>query len=178
MLNLQDDSGALANRFIICPFNKSFLGKEDHSLETRLMAEIPGIINRCIVALKRLQSRGRFVEPTAAQQWRDDVQDRANPLAPFMREHCQIVDGERVHADQVLTLYKQWCIAEGMRPVTRTAFFRMFNLALPINVEHRKSLKIDGVNRTGYMGLKLCNDAAEKLQQVIAASNVAMFKQS
>ncbi len=42
---LTDNSGALANRFVVLMTQRSFLGQEDHELQSRLEREYPGILN-------------------------------------------------------------------------------------------------------------------------------------
>ncbi|EHE7897952.1 hypothetical protein J0V14_004797 [Vibrio parahaemolyticus] len=160
VLNLQDDSGALAGRFLICPFNKSFLGQEDTTLKARLMAELPGIINRCIVALRRLNARGKFVEPSIAQSFRDDVNDRANPLFPFIREKVTIDASERVPASQLYNAYCQWCVGERSRPLTNQAFKRALLQACP-SVTYSASLRIEGKKSSGYTGVTCADPLVE-----------------
>ncbi|EGQ8195817.1 TPA: bifunctional DNA primase/polymerase [Vibrio parahaemolyticus] len=170
VLNLQDDSGALAGRLIICPFNKSFYGNEDTTLKARLIAEIPGIINRCIVALRRLNARGRFVEPEAAQQWRDDVQDRANPLFPFIREKVTIDVKERVPASQLYSAYRSWCVSNGSRPLTGQAFKRALLGAVP-SATHSRGMRIDGKVTTGYVGVTCADPLTELFSNAQAVNS-------
>ena len=42
---LVDASGALAKRFVVLTMQRSFLGREDHGLTGKLLAELPGILN-------------------------------------------------------------------------------------------------------------------------------------
>ena len=55
-----DASGALANRFEIFPFTKTFAGREDKGLTNRLSPEISGILNWAIEGLRRLQKQDGF----------------------------------------------------------------------------------------------------------------------
>ena len=62
---LADASGALANRFIVLTMQNSFLGNEDPGLTSRLLRELPGILNWAREGYLRLQERGYFVQPQA-----------------------------------------------------------------------------------------------------------------
>lgn len=63
---IADASGALASRFIVLRCSESFLGREDHGLEQKLLAELPAILKWSLEGLDRLTARGRFVQPQSA----------------------------------------------------------------------------------------------------------------
>lgn len=77
---LLDASGALASRFIILMFTKSFYGKEDHGLTDRLTGELPGILNWSIAGWDRLQERGRFVSPKSSDEATTDLENLGSPI--------------------------------------------------------------------------------------------------
>lgn len=55
-----DPSRALDSRLIVLRTTRSFLGVEDTTLTSKLIEELPGILNWAIAGLQRLTSRGRF----------------------------------------------------------------------------------------------------------------------
>jgi hypothetical protein len=55
-----DPSGALKRRLIVLRTEQSFFGNEDIHLTSKLLKELPGILNWSIEGLKRLWSRGHF----------------------------------------------------------------------------------------------------------------------
>jgi hypothetical protein len=57
---LLDNSGALANRFIVLVLERSFYGREDPALANRLLGELPGILNWAMEGYRRLRARGHF----------------------------------------------------------------------------------------------------------------------
>lgn len=57
---LLDNSGALANRFIVLVLERSFYGREDPALTNRLLGELPGILNWAMEGYRRLRARGHF----------------------------------------------------------------------------------------------------------------------
>jgi len=61
--NFGTNTGAMATRLLILPFDVSFAGREDRGLTDKLIAELPGILNWCLAGLDRLRARGDFAEP-------------------------------------------------------------------------------------------------------------------
>ena len=55
---LPDASAALRSRMLLIPFEVSFEGREDHDLQGRLLAEIPGITNWALEGLGDLRRLG------------------------------------------------------------------------------------------------------------------------
>jgi hypothetical protein len=53
-----DATGVIVDRFIPIQYRRSFADRPDTGLTPKLLAELPGILNRLIVALARLRARG------------------------------------------------------------------------------------------------------------------------
>jgi putative DNA primase/helicase len=124
--NLHDASGALPNRFIILETIKSFFGREDLELYDRLATELPGILNWALDGWLRLQERGHFVQPTAAQPLRDELDSMANPLLDFIREACSLPKAGEVFSEEVNVLhrcYTYWCRWRNEPPTLRPNIF-------------------------------------------------------
>jgi putative DNA primase/helicase len=80
--SLSDGSGALAGRFIILIMTKSFFGKEDPALTSKLLTELPGILNWSIEGYpppQVLQIVGRLYHLVLAFPYVGDI---ANGRAP------------------------------------------------------------------------------------------------
>ena len=71
---LTEGSGALANRYIILIFLRSFLGREDPMLTDKLRTELQGILNWAIVGYRRLRDRGHFVQPANARELIEQIE--------------------------------------------------------------------------------------------------------
>jgi phage/plasmid-associated DNA primase len=84
--NLRDASGVQPTRFIKLEFKQSFYGHEDIELRNKLSSELPGIANRCLAALRRLNERGRFIQPTAGRALEQAIENLTNPFAAFMHD--------------------------------------------------------------------------------------------
>ncbi len=110
----KDTSGALANRMIILPLSVSFLAREDPSLGTRLLAERPGILAWAIAGWKRLNERGRFVQPVSAQTLLEELTDLSSPIGHFVRESCRVGSASlRTPRKELYDTYLKWCVGKG-----------------------------------------------------------------
>ena len=66
----RDSSGAISNRMLILQMTESFLGREDHTLDRRLAAELSGILLWALEGLDRLMRNGRFTVPAVVSRRR------------------------------------------------------------------------------------------------------------
>jgi putative DNA primase/helicase len=72
MQDLRDSTGALASRFCFLVTTQTFLGREDHHLESKLLTELPGIFNWAMDGLKRMRKRGYIKDHPTGIECRDD----------------------------------------------------------------------------------------------------------
>lgn len=112
-----DESGALAARQVAILFDRSFEGKEDQSVEDRLMTELPGIANWAIEGLRRLRANSyRF---TVSERGREAVAEVRRNTSPALRfaEDCLVVTGnpqDIVLQDDIYAAYGDWAAREGL----------------------------------------------------------------
>ena len=145
-----DSSGALAGRFIILRLAKSFYGQEDPGLTEKLLAELPGILLWALEGWRRLQARGRFVQPASVADAIQELEDLASPVGAFVRECCETGPGHRVWCDDLYREWQTWCDREGRTLKTSAATFgRDLASAMPGVVRRRSS-----ANRF-YEGIRL-----------------------
>lgn len=112
MPNVMDDSDAFASRFVHIMFNVSFYGREDHSLDDRLAAELPGIVAWGLRGLARLnENKGRFTKST-----RHIVADRQLGLSvanvpAWFGERVEVTGDpdDQVSAADLRFDYETWC---------------------------------------------------------------------
>jgi len=154
-----DGMDALANRYLILPFNKSFAGKEDPLLATKLKAEMSGIFNRALEGLIDLGTTGHFVEPEASKPKREETLMIQNPEAFFNQKfliHTKD-ESDRVAIREVYDAYCQFCHEMDKKPADKKWFGRRLNE----NVDELKVgrlLKEDGRHKA-YIGLKVNYEA-------------------
>jgi putative DNA primase/helicase len=127
-----DASGALPSRFMILQFRQSFYGKEDHGLEKKLLAELPGILNWSIEGWKRLRDRGRFVQPESSTEAVQDMEDLASPIGAFVRDRCAVGADKSEWVEVLYAAWRGWCESEGRdHPGTVQSFSRDLKAFVP-----------------------------------------------
>jgi putative DNA primase/helicase len=128
---LYDKAGALASRFIIIRMKFSAFGKEDVNLRQRLMNELPGIFNWAIEGLKRLQTRGKFVQPKTGVDALADLVALSSPISAFVRDRCIVVSGKTVTTTEIFAAWVKWCEeTEYARPGNIQTFGRLLHSAV------------------------------------------------
>ena len=151
---LGDSSGALAGRMILLRLTQSFYGREDPGLTDRLLTELPGVLLWAIEGWRRLRKRGRFVQPTAADEMLGELNDLASPVSAFLRECCNIGPEYEVQRESLYDSYCEWAKEHGRQHVEDlVGFGRALRAALPdlSNPQHR----IDGKPARFYGGVGL-----------------------
>jgi hypothetical protein len=155
---LIDASGASVSRFITLQTTKSWLGKEDHGLEKRLMAELPGILLWAIGGWQCLRERGRFLQPQSAAEVIDDMNDLASPISAFIRDCCRVGPNEMVEKDSLFAAWRQWCERQGRGQFVGTlqSFSRDVRAAVPGLRGVR--LRVEGGRSNAFGGVALKAD--------------------
>lgn len=147
---LNDASGALASRFVVMVLRKSFFGREDPGLTARLLNELPGILNWAIEGWRRLRERGYFVQPAAASQAVEELEDLGSPIGAFLRDRCVVATGASVTADKLFVEWEAWCLEQRRdHPGDKATFGRNLHAALP-GVERKQRRKKDGEGTERY----------------------------
>lgn len=151
---INDSSGALPSRFIVFNLTESFLGREDHELENKLIRELPGILNWAIGGWRLLQEVGRFEQPASALDAVRELEDLSSPIGAFIREECVVEHGAAVKIADIFAAWKAWCTRHGWdRTTTVQSFGRDLRAA-------RQGIK-SGQQRDGmevsrhYLGIRL-----------------------
>ncbi|MCA9220629.1 MAG: hypothetical protein KDA71_09900, partial [Planctomycetales bacterium] len=112
-----DESGALANREIPIEFDRSFFGKEDTRLGEKLRAELPGIANMAIAALRDLRANGgRFTIGRAGKAVIRDIERNTSPALRFAGDCLQITGDadDFIPHDAVFERYEAWAGEESL----------------------------------------------------------------
>jgi putative DNA primase/helicase len=128
---IKDASQALASRFMILTLENSFFGREDLTLESRLRAELPGILNWSLRGLARLQKRGYFIMPESSQDALQALEDLSSPVGAFVRAWCETGTGKRVNTKVLFGAWKAWAEARGERAGSDAVFGKNLRAAAP-----------------------------------------------
>lgn len=154
-----DGMDALANRYLILPFNKSFAGKEDPRLAQKLLEEMSGIFNRALEGLMGLGSTGYFIEPKASQPKREESMMIQNPEAFFNRKFLIHTGDEddRVAIREVYDAYTQFCHEIDRKPSDKKWFSRRLGEQVD-DLKVGRLLKGEGRHKA-YIGVKVDYEA-------------------
>lgn len=116
MPHTRDFSDALFRRALVIPFNRTFKAgvDADPNLKTKLLEELPGIMNLALVAFGQVIVRHNFTEPQscvdAKQEWRLE----ADQVAQFTGEKC-VMDAEAaIRSGDLYNEYRTWCDDAGI----------------------------------------------------------------
>jgi putative DNA primase/helicase len=152
-----DSSGAIATRMVIIQLNRSFLNREDRSLESRLMPDMPGILNWALAGLDRLIANGRFTVPESAQAASTMMMDLASPVSAFVRERCEVGPDKTVGRDLAYLDWKMWAEANGHHAGAKITFGRSLHAAVP--GLGRADIRVGDKRVHGYRGVGLLSEA-------------------
>lgn len=151
---LTDSSGAMASRFISLKMKKSFLDDEDTDLSSRLIAELPSILNWSIEGWKRLNERGCFVKPQSSMNTAKKILELGSPIKSFIEECCSVGAGEEVVIKELFEAWQEWCLKAGKDYDGKIQQFgREFGDIYPEIEKDRKTL--DGKRLRSYLGISL-----------------------
>ena len=84
--SFHDTCGALYSRLLVLPFDKSFVGREDRELLTKLLAEISGIANWALDGLRRLRANKRFSETPRGGELISRFRRNSSDAVAFMQD--------------------------------------------------------------------------------------------
>ena len=151
---IADSAGALTSRFIVVRFRQSFLGREDHDLEPRLITELPSIMNWAMVGYRRLMNRGRFIQPDSSKESLEDMQAVGSPVSAFVKEKCEVAPAFVVPVDRLYQAWGEWCKANDRHTGTKAVFGAALKAAYP-SIHKERPRKGVNLRYHNYEGIKL-----------------------
>lgn len=112
---VDDDTHAFWRRMIVLSFNvRVEEGKKDPNLLDKLMAERPGILNRALEALRRLEARGKFDMPATVASVEAEWERKSNSLKWFLRDRCARSPTSWVTKQDFMVAYSEFCQEQGV----------------------------------------------------------------
>ena len=156
---LPDQSGALASRFLVWRFTRSFLGQEDLGLDARLAAELPGILLWAIEGWKRLRKRGHFLQPPSGRALVDEVRDISSPIGAFIRERVKVEVGATTDVADLFAEWVRWCEGKKRQPGDEMLFGRNLRTVIPgLETKTRRGKAGEKTWVRQFEGLKIKDD--------------------
>ncbi|WP_405750039.1 phage/plasmid primase, P4 family [Streptomyces sp. NBC_00012] len=150
-----DESGALAARILPITTKISFVGKEDRTLEGRILPELPGILLWGLEGLDRLMKNGgRFTEPASAQEAMELYRAQSSPVGVFLSEWCELDPDASTTKEALYDAWRGWCEQAGRdRPGTLAGLAKNL-FAAGKNVKAGKP-RISGRQVPSFTGVRL-----------------------
>lgn len=130
---VSEASRAYAERIKPFHFPNSFAGREDKTLEDKLMAELPGILAHWVAAYGRFLARGGYGATDAAT--RDSFEAKSDRVVQFFQDMCTVAEaqyGQKLGAEQatgrreVAMAFNAWAERNGGSKMGERAFFNRF----------------------------------------------------
>src|SRR5262249_45104166 len=109
LLRFQDESGALAGRFLTFRMQQSFYGREDENLTDKLLAERPGILNLALDALDELRQRGKLLQSGSGVEMAERLGDLTSDVKVFVEECCNVGVSFEVRVSEIFIRWQDWC---------------------------------------------------------------------
>jgi putative DNA primase/helicase len=153
---LPDVSGALVARLVTLTMKRSFLGEEDLTLDRKLEAELPGILNWAIEGWRRLKAQGHFTATGESRATASKIADLASPLNAFLRECCELEPGAKEPRSRVWRRFEAFVMDNDLPPTYTSSNY--FHRDLEVAAQHRITLsrpRIDGTQVPHWIGLRL-----------------------
>jgi putative DNA primase/helicase len=160
---LNDSSRALAGRFLTLHVKESFEGREDHGLERRLVAELPGILLWAVEGWRRLQARGHFLQPASGRALAEEMRELSSRAGTFLAEACEVGEGHQELILDVFNAWEHWCRGHNEATVgsTRTLSKELRTVVPRLTTDAttrapgKSSATQDGRTKRLYGGLRL-----------------------
>lgn len=111
-------------RIMAIPFNRTFsVEEQDKTLQSKLMEELPGILNWAIQGCLEWQREG-LNPPQIVQDQVAEYKSSMDSISQFIKDECDIGADCSHTASQFYSEYRSWCLAVGKKPKNQTAFKR------------------------------------------------------
>lgn len=117
-----DDVGvSMRRRVRVVRFDQDYSESPDRTLEDRLKAEKPGILNLAIrEALKWIEEG--MPEPAKVLKWSAEYIEENDPLASFIIERCEVGRQVQGSSSGLWASYEDWVSQRGTETMSRTGF--------------------------------------------------------
>lgn len=116
---------AYFRRFLIVPFNVTIAEHEqDKQLSKKIIKnELSGVFNWILEGMNRLKKNGKFTYSDAINQLAEQFKKESDTVKAFLEEDEYLPDPKEYVLSRVLySLYREFCIENGFRPVNSKNF--------------------------------------------------------
>jgi len=162
VLQLTENSNALTGRMVVLRMTKSFYGKEDTDLASKLMRELSGIFNWAMVGEHRRVARGgHFLQPKSGLELLEVMEELSNPLKPFIEDVLIFEPGGMVDKDELFAVYKHWAHKKSIHPGNDLSFKKKFLASVQDRPIENTEIRTNGERKRVYVGIRLTDKAQQ-----------------
>ena len=123
MPQTRDFSDAIFRRAIVITFNCQFKeGNRDPQLASKLLNEIPGVLNMALEAVANVLNTEQFTDPPSSVEAKAMWRLESDHVQQFMDEKCELGGNYESSSSGVYTSYQKWTDSAGVRPYNRVNF--------------------------------------------------------
>jgi putative DNA primase/helicase len=137
-----DKTHALYRRLLLIPFEAKFDGdKEDKDMHDKLVSELPGIFNFAMEGYRRLlKQKYRFTEGETIKSALDSYKLENDNVLSWANENVQVTGDKEdfLFKDEMYKAYKEDSLSDGLKPYSKSNFFKSFKDAHPKLVEAKR----------------------------------------
>lgn len=153
--SLADASSALSSRLLVLRLTNTFIGREDHGLENRLLRELPGVLLWALDGLDRLRKRGHFVQPQSGNDLANALRAMNSPIGEFIEDKLVVCPDAWAEKSTLFTAWREWCTEHGRAGAGNDATFaKQLRASLPQVTEVRRRTESGGRLRT-FAGVRI-----------------------
>ena len=141
---IKDKTGAVQRRLVIIPFDANF-SKEKAGFDPTIKHKLKSpetmeyLINLGLAGLKRILENRGFTDSDKVKKALDEYEEDNNPILGFFKE-CEDEDFhiEDNTTDLVYSRYQEYCLANNLQAMSKTAFSRQIARNLHLHTEVRR----------------------------------------
>lgn len=141
---IKDKTGAVQRRLVIIPFDANFSKDKagfDPTIKHKLKSPetMEYLINLGLAGLKRILENRGFTDSDKVKKALDEYEEDNNPILGFFRE-CEDEDFqiEDNSTDLVYSRYQEYCLANNLQAMSKTAFSKQISRNLHLHTEVRR----------------------------------------
>ncbi len=152
LLNLPDNSNALDRRMLVFPFRVSHKGFEDITLQSKLMAELPGIAQWALIGLRILDSSGKLTGPDSGEDDKQELARIASPIKAWADDQCEFHGTHTALVSDLFQAWQKWTLDNGNVAGSSASFGVKLRSAFPGLRSDRIG---EGNRKRFYRGIRL-----------------------
>ena len=159
---VNDRTRAFWRRWYLIRFDQDFTGREDRTLLTKLLAELPGILNWALAGIPMLQKDGGFQSELGTEDLKSEWRRRSDTLAWFVADVVIADPTERTPKDEFYEAYADFCATNKASPKSPEVVGKLLPLHVPSVRSSRE--RVNGEQVRFWRGVSLRGESDTGVQ--------------